>query len=90
MSLTRNISVPGRPKQVCCFQDLSCRLAFLPGHREKRSRFLFHVLTLAVRTGNFFFVMLLQGKNYLEGLIAVVADVVVYGHGVTSHDSLRL
>jgi len=90
MSLTHNVSVPRRPKQVCCFQDLSCRLAFLPGHCEKRSGLLFNVLTSAVRADELFFVMLLQGENCLEGLVAVVADVVVYGHGVTSHDSLPI
>jgi len=57
------------------------RLAFLAGHREKRGGFLLHILAAAVRAADIFLVVFLQGKNCLKRLVAVVADVVVYGHG---------
>ncbi len=67
------------------------RSALFAGHGKERSRFLLHVLAGAVRARDPFFVVLHQGEDRLKGLLAVFADVVVYGHGGTSHgDSLRI
>jgi hypothetical protein len=62
--------------------DHSCglRSALLAPDGEKCSRFLFHTLTAALRALDLFFV-LLQGENQFEGLVAIVANVVIHGHG---------
>jgi hypothetical protein len=57
------------------------RLAFLAGHCEKLGDFLFYILAAAVRAANIFLIVFLQGEDSLKRLVAVVADVVVYGHG---------
>ena len=59
----------------------SAGLAFLAGHCEERSRFLLYVLTAAVGAANTLFIVFVQGEDSLKRLVAVVTDVVVYGHG---------
>lgn len=56
-------------------------LAFLSSHCEKRGGFLLYVLAAAVRAADIFFIVFLQAENFFKRLVAVVADVVVYGHG---------
>src|SRR5271157_5643579 len=59
---------------------LAFRLTLLPGHSKKSGCFLLHVLAAALGAFRVFFVFL-QGKNQFEGLVTIVADVVVHGHG---------
>jgi hypothetical protein len=65
--------------------------ALLAGHGKERNHFLLPILAAAVRARDPFFVVLRQGAYRLKGLLAVVADVVVYGHeGTSPGDSLRI
>jgi hypothetical protein len=54
-------------------------LTLLPGHGIKSSRFLLNVLATALGAFRVYFVFL-QGENYLEGFVTIVANVVVHGH----------
>jgi hypothetical protein len=63
-------------------------LAFLARHGKERGGFLFHVLAPALRALNVFFV-LLQRQDQFEGLMAIVADVIVHGHGDLPLELLR-
>jgi hypothetical protein len=56
-------------------------LALLGGHCEKWRGLLFHILTAAVRTLGILFVVLVQGQSGFEGLVAIEANIIVYGHG---------
>jgi len=62
-----------------------CYLIFLafPGRdREKRRRFLFDVFAPAVRALECFVIVLVQGQNFLKGLLAVMANIIVNRHDV--------
>jgi hypothetical protein len=63
-------------------------LALPAADRVERSCFLLHVLAAAAGAFDFLF-MLLKCENQLEGLMTVVADVIVYGHGNLPKKSLR-
>jgi hypothetical protein len=56
-------------------------LAFSGSHREKRGGLLLHMFTAAMRALGIFLVVLVQGKNGLEGLVAIQTNVIVNGHG---------
>jgi hypothetical protein len=56
-------------------------LALFGGHCEKCRGLLLHILTAAVRTFGILFVVLLQGQSGFEGLVAIEANIIVYGHG---------
>jgi hypothetical protein len=62
--------------------------AFLASYGKKGGCFLLYILAATMRTANVFLIVLVQGENCLEGLVAVVTDVVVYGHEGTSHVAL--
>lgn len=55
-------------------------LALLARHREKCSDFLIHILAAAFRALDLRFV-LFEGQDDFEGLVAIVTDVLVHGHG---------
>ena len=58
---------------------LAFRLALLPGHGIKRGHLLLHVLAAAL--GAFHrYIVFLEGENYFEGFVSIIADVVVHGH----------
>jgi hypothetical protein len=61
-------------------QQRGLLLALSSGYGEERGCFLFHVLTSAVRALHIRFVFL-QGLDEFEGFMAVVAEIVVHGHG---------
>jgi hypothetical protein len=42
---------------------------------------LFHVRAAATRTLDFLVIVLVQGKYGFEGFVAIIADIVVHGHG---------
>jgi hypothetical protein len=54
-------------------------LTLLPGHGIKSSRFLLNVLATALGAFRVYFVFL-QGENYFEAFVTIVANVVVHGH----------
>jgi hypothetical protein len=54
-------------------------LTLLPGHGIKSSRFLLNVLATTLGAFRVYFVFL-QGENYFEGFVTIVANVVVHGH----------
>jgi len=56
-------------------------LAFPAGDREEFGHFLLHILAAAFWATNIFLVVFVQGEYRLKRLVAVVTDVVVYGHG---------
>lgn len=60
---------------------LDHRSAFPRSHSKKRCRFLLNILAVAVRALGIFLVVLIQGENQLERLMAIEADIVVNGHG---------
>jgi hypothetical protein len=54
----------------------------LPGSdREEGFGFLFDVVAAAVRASNLIFLVLVESENFFKFLVAVVAEVVVHGHG---------
>ena len=82
ISLTlQQLPGPGKDEDVFYRTSAFRRLALLAGHCEKRGYFLFYILAAAVRAADVFLVVFVQGEHCLKRLIAVVADVVVYGHG---------
>jgi uncharacterized membrane protein YqaE (UPF0057 family) len=54
-------------------------LTLLPGHGIKSSRFLLNVLATALGAFRVYFVFL-QGENFFEGFVTIVANGVVHGH----------
>jgi len=86
ISLTRQKCC--RPRVRAVLRRRGWRLTLFPGHREKSGHFLLHILAAAMRATDCFFVVFVQGENLLKRLVAVVADVVVYGHG--EHLACRL
>jgi hypothetical protein len=56
-------------------------LAFSGCYGEKGVGFLLDVTTAAVRAGDVLFVVLVQGEGFLEFLVAIVAEIIVHGHG---------
>jgi hypothetical protein len=54
--------------------------AFLGRDREERSDLLLHLLALAFWAGHFTFVVLCQGHDHAERLIAFLAEIFVLGH----------
>src|SRR5208337_272145 len=55
-------------------------LTLLPGYGIKRGHLLLDVLAAALGAFHLYIVFL-EGENYFEVLVAIVADVVVHGHG---------
>jgi hypothetical protein len=59
-------------------------LAFLRRYREERLGFLFDVSAPAMGTANFLVIVLIQGEDFFKFFVAIVAEIVVHGHGETS------
>jgi hypothetical protein len=56
-------------------------LALFPGNSVERSRFLLYVLAAALGALGFFVVVLMKGEHQFKSLLAIVADIVIDGHG---------
>src|SRR5579864_3863240 len=66
---------------LCGLCGCFCPLAFFRCHREERLSFLLHVPAPAVRAPYFLVIVLIQGQDFFKFLVAVVAEIVVHGHG---------
>jgi hypothetical protein len=59
-------------------------LAFLRRYREERLGFLFDVSAATVRTANLIMIVLVQAEDFFKFFVAVIAEIIVHGHGETS------